>query len=202
MRCSRCTQEFSGGDQIVVEPSGEHRHSVRCPDLCGECGSRVEYAKGILICRRCGASRKAHLPVLYLIGALKNPRVPEVAQAIRAVGYDVFDDWYAAGPEADDYWQRYEQGRGHSYPQGLAGYPAEHVYSYDRSHLDRAMTGVLLLPAGKSGHLELGYLIGQGKPGYIVFDGKEPERWDVMYKFARGVYFHIDDLLKELARWC
>src|SRR3990172_601026 len=118
---------------------------------------------------------------IYLIGSLRNPEVPKLAAALRAAGHEVFDDWYAAGPEADDYWQRYEQDeRGHSYIEALAGYAASHVFEYDRKHLDRCNTGVLLMPAGKSSHLELGYMIGQGKPGFIVLPS-EPERFDVMY---------------------
>lgn len=120
---------------------------------------------------------------IYLIGSLRNPEVPKLAAQLREEGHDVFEDWFAAGPEADDWWQRYEQGRKHSYTEALAGYAAQHVYQYDRFHLDRCNVGVLLLPAGKSGHLELGYMIGQGKPGFILLD-KEPERFDVMYNFA------------------
>lgn len=135
---------------------------------------------------------------IYLIGSLRNPKVPEFAAKLRAAGHDVFDDWYAAGPEADDYWQKYEQTKGNNYKQGLAGYSADHVFQFDKKHLDRCDTAVLILPAGKSGHLELGYAIGKGKNGYILFDGKMPDRWDVMYLFAKEVYYDIEDLLKEL----
>lgn len=135
--------------------------------------------------------------VIYLIGSLRNPDIPEIAKALRADGHEVFDDWYAAGPEADDYWQRYEQARGNTFRGALAGHAATHVFQYDRFHLDRCGVGVLVLPAGRSGHLELGYMIGQGKPGYILLTG-EPERWDVMYGFATGVYKYRDSLLKEL----
>jgi hypothetical protein len=124
---------------------------------------------------------------LYLIGSLRNEEVPKLAARLRAEGHSVFDDWFAAGPEADDWWQKYEKARGHSYAQALEGYAAQHVFEYDRSHLDRVEGGVLLLPAGKSGHLEAGYLIGQGKPVFILMQG-EPERYDVMYRFAQGVY--------------
>lgn len=137
---------------------------------------------------------------IYLIGSLRNPKVPEVAKRLRNEGHEVFDDWFAAGPEADDYWQRYEQDRGHNYKEALAGYAANHVYHYDRSHLDRNEMAVLVLPAGKSGHLELGYMIGQGKPGYILFDEQMPDRWDVMYLFASGVFFKLDDLVQELTK--
>lgn len=135
---------------------------------------------------------------IYLIGSLRNAQVPEIAAKLRKAGHEVFDDWYAAGPEADDYWQKYEMAKGHNYKEGLQGYAANHVYHYDRSHLDRNDIAVLLLPAGKSGHLELGYMIGQGKQGYILFNGEMPERWDVMYLFASGVFFNVDDLIAQL----
>ena len=134
--------------------------------------------------------------MIYLIGSLRNPNVPLLAEDLRKAGHEVFDDWYAAGPEADDYWQRYEQKRGHTFAQALEGFAANHVYSYDRTHLDRADQGVLLMPAGKSAHLELGYLIGQGKKGFILMD-KEPERFDVMYRFAT-VVFSLGELLEVL----
>lgn len=137
---------------------------------------------------------------IYLIGSLRNPQVPVLAGQLRRAGHDVFDDWYAAGPEADDHWMHYEQQeRGHSFAEALQGYAAGHVFEFDKAHLDRCGTAVLLLPAGKSGHLELGYMIGQGKKGYILLDG-EPERFDVMYKFATGVFTNVDDLLAALAK--
>jgi nucleoside 2-deoxyribosyltransferase len=136
---------------------------------------------------------------IYLIGSLRNPKVPEVAAKLRAAGHDVFDDWFAAGPEADDYWKKYEQERGHNYKQALEGYAANHVYSFDKHHIDRCDTAVLMLPAGKSGHLELGYAVGSGKKGYILFDEEMPaDRWDVMYKFATAVFFDSASLIKEL----
>ncbi len=136
--------------------------------------------------------------MIYLIGSLRNPQVPEIANEIRkATGEEVFDDWYAAGPEADDKWRDYEKGRGRDYREGLAGLAAKHVFDFDLFHLTRASAGVLILPAGRSGHLELGFLIGQGKPGFILLDN--PERWDVMYKFAT-VCFTQEELLENLSR--
>lgn len=141
--------------------------------------------------------------MIYLIGSLRNPKVPLVANTLReATGVEVFDDWYAAGPEADDYWQRYEQGRGHTFAQALRGHAAQNVFAFDKRHLERATTAVLVAPAGKSGHLELGIHLGKGKPGYILLDG-EPERWDVMYQFAvahenLAVLDNIDDLIAAL----
>jgi nucleoside 2-deoxyribosyltransferase len=136
---------------------------------------------------------------IYLIGSLRNPAVPALANKIRELGFEVFDDWYAAGPEADDKWRDYEKGRGRTYKEALGGLAADHVYHFDLKHLNECSIAVLLLPAGKSGHLELGYVIGQGKPGYILLD--TPERWDVMYKFAEGVCTSEDELLAELSKF-
>jgi hypothetical protein len=135
---------------------------------------------------------------IYLIGSLRNEDIPQVAEQLRLDGHDVFDDWFSAGPEADDYWRDYERGKGHTYQQALDGYAAQHVFEFDKHHLDRCNIGVLVYPAGKSAHLELGYMIGQGKRGYILIDG-EPERYDVMTKFATKVCISIDELKQELA---
>jgi len=96
-----------------------------------------------------------------------------VGNELRKLGFEVFDDWFAAGPEADDKWRDYEKARGRTYV-------------------------VLFLPAGKSGHIELGYAIGKGKRGYIVLDN--PERWDVMYKFADGVFETLEELKGALLK--
>lgn len=133
-----------------------------------------------------------------MIGSLRNPQIPEIGNRLRAEGFDVFDDWFAAGEIADDRWRDYEKARGHSYIEALDGLAAHHVYDFDHTHLNRATAGVLVLPCGKSGHLELGYLIGQGKPGYILLDN--PERWDIMYRFATGVYLDLEDLCRALPR--
>lgn len=134
--------------------------------------------------------------MIYLIGSLRNPEVPVIAERLRAEGYEVFDDWFAAGPEADDKWRDYEKNRGRSFQQALGGYAAKHVFQFDKYHLQRADDVVLVLPAGKSGHLELGWALGQGKRGYILLDS--PERWDVMYQFATKVVESVEDLITAL----
>ncbi len=121
---------------------------------------------------------------VYLIGSLRNPEIPKIAKRLReATGYEVFDDWHAAGPNADDHWRDYEQARGHNMAQALKGHTAQHVFAFDRKHLDSSDAVVLAWPAGKSAHLELGYAVGKGKHGFVLIDG-EPERFDVMLNFA------------------
>ena len=135
--------------------------------------------------------------MIYLIGSMKNPKIPALANWLRARGLEVFDDWHSPGPEADQFWYKYEQGRARNFVEALDGAHAKNVFEFDRAHLDAASTAVLVLPAGKSGHLELGYVVGQGKPGYILLD-KEPTTFDVMYRFASGVFYTRCQLLGAL----
>ena len=137
--------------------------------------------------------------MIYLIGSLRNPEIPKIGNKLREIGFEVFDDWYAPGPKADEYWQAYENGKGSTYKQALRGWAGKHIFEFDVAHLSRADIAILVLPAGKSGHLELGYIIGSGKPGFILMDG-EPERWDVMYKFAHGVLHSFEELEEELEK--
>ncbi len=139
----------------------------------------------------------APLRSIYVIGSMRNPRVQEVAKLLREAGFEVFDDWISPGPEADDKWQEYERARGRTYKEALAGYHARHVYELDKLHLDRCDAAVLVLPAGKSAHMELGYLRGRDKPVYVLMDG-EPEKYDIMYLLASGVCMSDEELLEAL----
>ncbi len=134
---------------------------------------------------------------VYLIGSLRNPRIPAIARELRSVGLHVFDDWYAAGPEADDCWQKYEQAKGNAFPLALYGQAANHVFEFDRDHLLSSDVVILVTPAGKSAHMELGWALGKGKKGYVLLDAPV-DRWDVMYKFATGVFTTITDMVRTL----
>ena len=144
-------------------------------------------------------SNRERVPVksIYVIGSLRNPEIPAFANQIQALGIEAFADWYAPGPNADDCWRDYSKERGLSYKEALASHAATHIFKFDKHHIDRCEAAVMLMPAGKSGHLELGYVIGKGKPGYIVFD-KEPERYDVMVQFATAIFFSKEEFLEVI----
>lgn len=135
--------------------------------------------------------------IIYLIGSLRNPEVPHIANVLRNDGHDVFDDWYSAGPTADDTLYAYEKQRNHGVREALQGYAARHIFDFDKQHIERADVVVLVMPAGKSGHIELGWALGRGKPGYVLFT-TEPERIDIMWQLATDVYDNLPDLQEEL----
>jgi hypothetical protein len=138
--------------------------------------------------------------VVYLIGSLKNRAIIELANKIRSLDFDCFDDWIGPGEEADDKFDEYRKGRGLNYKDALNSYAAQHIFKFDKTHLDRADIVILVMPAGKSGHLELGYSVGKGKTGYILMDG-EPARVDIMHSFADEIFMTEQDLLNKLTSW-
>jgi hypothetical protein len=134
--------------------------------------------------------------ILYLIGSLRNPRIAELGNVLRANHPDVevFNDWLAAGPEADDHWKAYEQNRNRSYQEALHGEAAKNVFAFDKRHLDRSTHALLVLPAGKSGHMEIMYAAyGVGAKTAILLD-PENVRWDVMYQFIPTILNNDEEI--------
>lgn len=141
---------------------------------------------------------------IYLIGSLRNENVPKVAAALRQANepIEIFDNWYSAGAHADDAWRDYERSRGHSYQEALNNHSARHVYNFDYFHLNRCHAAILMLPAGRSGHLEAGVVAGRGKPVFMLLDAEgEPERLDVMSQFLYKVCPTVEDLSNEISAY-
>lgn len=126
---------------------------------------------------------------VYVTGSLRTADVPVYGKMLREAGFDVFDDWHAAGPRADDEWQRYEMDRGRTWAEAMRGLAANHVFDYDRHHLDTSDAGVCVGAFGKSSVAEMTYMRGAGKPTFLLID-KDPERWDVMLKFTFADIFY------------
>lgn len=136
---------------------------------------------------------------IYLVGSLRNPNILVIAKRLRDAGHEVFDDWFAAGPNADDIWRDYEKVRGRTFVEALAGPHAETVFTFDRTNILARDTVVLVLPAGKSAHLELGVACQAGKSTHILME-EENERWDIMYRFADQVHVTLESLIDALRR--
>jgi nucleoside 2-deoxyribosyltransferase len=129
---------------------------------------------------------------------LRNPEIPVIAARLRSEGHEVFDDWHSAGPHADDIWRDYEKARGRSLVEALAAPHAEAVFNLDRDNLLSRDTAVLVLPAGMSAAMELGFAAGKGKSTHVLMQ-TDVERWDIMLKFAGHVHADIESLIRSLA---
>lgn len=138
-------------------------------------------------------------PIIYLVGSLRNPEIPHIAIKLRDAGFEVYDAWWSASEDADDWWQKHETLKGSSYKQALNDHHAVDTCATDKKHLDRADIVVLVMPAGRSGHIELGYGIGAGKTTFVLFDA-EPQRFDLMYKLCTDVCFSVEELIDSIKR--
>ncbi len=134
---------------------------------------------------------------IYIVGSLRNKAIPRFANELESLGFEVFADWYAAGPDADDYLRDYAKERGWNYKQTLQSAVARNIFAFDKDHIDQSDIVIMLMPAGRSGHLEIGYSRGKGKLTFILFDA-EPERVDIMYQFADELFFSKADLFARL----
>jgi len=134
---------------------------------------------------------------IYVASSWRNARQPEVVAALRRIGHKVYDfrnpsegDSRFHWSEIDPKWQRWDAG---SFVNGL-----DHPLAIDgfRKDLDalRAADGVVLvMPCGRSSHLEFGFAVGQEKHCAILLSDGEPE---LMYLMAHGqLYTRIRDLL-------
>lgn len=75
------------------------------------------------------------------------------------------------------------------------------AFEEDKRWIDWADVLIMLMPCGRSSHLEAGYAVGAGKKMYII-GGFEKGEFDTMYGFADGMYDYTEltnlmDLLKD-----
>ena len=135
---------------------------------------------------------------VYVIGSLNNPEIIILTKRLHSEGIEAFSEWYCSGPDADKWWKHYGKEMGWDYKKTLQSDFVQTAFNFDLKHMKESDTCILAMPAGKSAHCEFGWFIGSGRKGYILFDG-EPDRPDLMPPIlATGIYFNVDDLVKEL----
>lgn len=134
---------------------------------------------------------------LYVASSWRNLRQPEVVIALRAAGHEVYDFRHPAPgndgfqwTEIDPEWRNWNP---REFVTALTHPVAEAGFGLDKAGLDWCEACVLVMPCGRSAHLEAGYTIGQGKPTAILLaPEQEPE---LMYKLAVKCVQDIDELL-------
>jgi hypothetical protein len=140
---------------------------------------------------------------IYLVGSLKHPGFVDTAEALRAAGHDVFDDWRGGGPDGDARWRDYELNeRDRGYAKAVFSHFAENNREFDRSNLVAQEVIVAVckpnkLP-GPSSVAELSYAKHHGIPAYVLLNG-EPHEWELMLPLAvTDIFENLDQLLEAL----
>ena len=92
-----------------------------------------------------------------------------------------------------DKWDNYQFRTSLNHPIAQSG------FDLDFNALREADATVLLLPCGRSAHLEAGFAVGQGKPLYIMLTGKEEP--ELLYKLAKAICVTTYELRDELKKY-
>ena len=133
---------------------------------------------------------------IYLASSWRNPHQPRAVALLRELGHEVYDfrnprpgDTGFAWSEIDPDWLGWDPA---TYRNLLRHPIAQAGFKSDFDAMKWADTFVLLLPCGRSAHLEAGWAIGAGKPTCIVLheDKFEPE---LMYLMAAEIVTDIED---------
>lgn len=140
---------------------------------------------------------------IYVASSWRNPYQPAVVERLRLAGHTVYDfrhpapgnkgfGWSAIDPD----WLNWTPPQ---FAQALQHPVAQAGFALDHAAMEAADTFVLVLPCGRSAHLELGWACGQGKDAFILIP-TEQEEPELMYLEAKGgIYFNADDLVERLA---
>lgn len=136
---------------------------------------------------------------IYVASSWRNDRQPEVVSALTADGHEVYDFRHPRDGDKGFHWSEIDSGWQDWSPaefQAALEHPlAKQGFSDDMCALARATVVVLVMPCGRSAHLELGYAAGRGKATAILLSNGEPE---LMYRMAE----YITDDLQAIRRWC
>jgi hypothetical protein len=141
---------------------------------------------------------------IYVASSWSNKAQPSIVVALRAAGHEVYDFRHPDDGEDGFAWTKidpeYRKWTQQEFIHHLQTSPiAAHGFKRDRDALDWCDTCLLLLPCGRSAHLEAGYACGQGKRVIIMLSDEEP-LFDLMYLFASGGFVtNVADLCVALA---
>lgn len=141
---------------------------------------------------------------IYVASSWRNPIQQDVVQLLRKAGHDVYDFRNPAPGNSGFAWSEVNKDWLQWTPEQFisdlySGNPSvERGFRFDKEALDWADTCVLVLPCGRSAHLEAGYSAGQGKETLFFLhpDKFEPE---LMYLLGDGCFTDYHALLSALA---
>lgn len=134
---------------------------------------------------------------IYVASSWRNQHQNSVVRSLEGIGHKVYD--FKNPPEKTGFGWEQIGGGDHKlwtpeqYLAIINHKLANEGFDADARGLDWCDTCILLLPCGRSAHLEAGYAIGRGKKTAIFISNEkfEPE---LMYKFAGLISNKIEDI--------
>lgn len=137
---------------------------------------------------------------IYVASSWRNAYQQEVVKQLREAGHEVYDFKNPPGctgfswSEIDPNWQNWNNEK---YLQALDHPIAERGFGSDFNAMKWADACVMVMPCGRSAHVEAGWMQGAGKPTVILLDSKKAEP-ELMYKMFSLVTDNMDDVVNHL----
>ena len=137
---------------------------------------------------------------IYVASSWRNTHQQDVVRFLRNLGHEVYDfrnpapgntgfHWGEIDPE----WQQWDAQR---FRLGLEHPISDRGFDCDMQALRGCDACVLVLPCGRSAHLELGWAAGAGKQTVVYLaDDNEPE---LMYKMASAIALSLPEVERAL----
>lgn len=131
---------------------------------------------------------------IYVASSWRNERQPEVVDTLRDAGHEVYDFRNPTDGDHGFSWAQIDGRPKHLAAKGTDWVPAADYqrmvshelaaegFAKDLAAMKWADTFVMVLPCGKSAHLELGWACGQGKRTAILLE--DPVEPELMYLTA------------------
>jgi nucleoside 2-deoxyribosyltransferase len=136
---------------------------------------------------------------IYVASSWRNNTQAEVVQALREAGHEVYDFKNPAPGNNGFHWSEidrdWQQWTPEQFREALCHPVADSGYSLDWGAMQWSDAGVMVLPCGRSAHIEAGYFVGAGKPLIILLAPGEPE---LMYKMATAICLTVDEVIRTL----
>ncbi len=136
---------------------------------------------------------------IYVATSWRNDYQPDVVRGLRELDFDVYDFRNPTDGDHGFHWSEIDGGweswSNEQYIKNLNHPIAETGYENDFTAMHEADACVLVLPCGRSAHLEGGWFVGAGKPLLILASKMEPE---LMYKMADSIHIGLGSLLLRL----
>ena len=139
---------------------------------------------------------------IYVASSWRNLAQPAIVQMLRAEGHEVYDfkdpedngDSGFHWSDIDSDWQQWSPAQ---FRESLAHPIAKNGFKRDFDAMAWAEAFVLVMPCGRSAHLEAGWAIGAGKPTAFYLSDGEPE---LMYGMASDLVIGAKEMLEWAER--
>ena len=142
---------------------------------------------------------------VYVASSWRNVHQPDIVKELRVLGYEVYDfrhpndkraigfQWSRIDPE----WEKWTM---EEYRKALMTDYAQFGFNRDFDAMKAADICVLVLPCGRSAHLEAGWMRGAGKKVIAFIWHEERIEPELMYGLLDGIAFDIQELAEMISQ--